>query len=95
MLIIGFGFNDKHITQPFLSAIESNVNLKAVVIDPILENSKKTAIQTLASLIKQGDWRLALIADTFQNVVSILPDLVAESETEVHQKRMKAAGGRP
>ncbi|NOU22973.1 MAG: SIR2 family protein, partial [Methyloglobulus sp.] len=34
LLVIGFGFNDKHIAEPILSAIRSNLGLKVVVVDP-------------------------------------------------------------
>jgi hypothetical protein len=34
LLIVGFGFNDNHISEPVLSAIRSNLGLKVVIVDP-------------------------------------------------------------
>jgi hypothetical protein len=36
LVIVGFGFNDKHIAEPILSAIRSNLGLKVVVVDPAM-----------------------------------------------------------
>src|SRR5690606_2578481 len=36
LLILGFGFNDNHLAEPILSAINSNLHLKVVVCDPSL-----------------------------------------------------------
>jgi hypothetical protein len=47
VLVIGFGFNDAHVAQPLLSALESNVNLKMVVVDPGLEASTNKTVGKL------------------------------------------------
>jgi hypothetical protein len=88
LLVVGFGFNDNHITQPILSAIGSNVGLKAVVVDPAIKDSKNEAIQTIRSLIQNGDWRLAQIAAGFEELVPFLPDLVVQTEEEQHRQRL-------
>lgn len=88
VLVIGFGFNDAHLAQPFMSAIASNIHLKAIIVDPAAENSKKPDIQAIERLIKAGDWRLALAATTFESFVPIVPDLVSETEEEQHRKRL-------
>ena len=89
LLIVGFGFNDKHITQPVLSAIRSNVGLKVVVVDPFVEQSPSEASSNMASLIAQGDPRITLVASPFEKFVSLLPDLVSETEHERHQARLR------
>lgn len=89
LLIIGFGFNDKHLTQPILSAIRSNVGLRTMVVSPSLENSGNSAVESMESLIKNGDGRLALFAGKFQDCIDYLPDLVSESEEEQHKNRVK------
>lgn len=89
LLVIGFGFNDKHLAQPILSAIRGNVGLRTVVVSPSLEESDNEAVQTIQSLIEAGDSRLTLVGGTFQEFVPFLPDLVSETEEEEHRKRLK------
>lgn len=91
VLVIGFGFNDAHIAQPLMSAISSNIHLKAIVIDPAAENSKKSDVQIIEKLIKAGDWRLALAATSFESFVAVVPDLTSETEEEQHRRRMSSA----
>ena len=89
LLVIGFGFNDKHLTQPILSAIRSNVGLRTIVVSPSLEGSENDAVALIESLISAGDSRLGLVAATFEEFVPFLPDLVSETEEEKHRKRLK------
>jgi hypothetical protein len=95
LLIIGFGFADDHISQPVLSAIDANVSLKVLVIDPAAKTSKRRAMKHMESLISQGDWRLTLATATFQELVTVLPDLVAETEQEQHRARVARSGSTP
>lgn len=94
-LIIGCGFADAHITQPILAAINGNVGLRVMVIDPASKGSKKPGLVQMESLIKQGDWRLTLAAATFEELVADLPDLIAQTEEEQHRARLLGAGRRP
>lgn len=87
LLVIGFGFNDKHLTQPVLSAIRSNVGLRITVVDPALPTSQNQAIARLTDLVAHGDARISLVAAKFEDFVPLLPDLVAVSEEEQHEAR--------
>ena len=89
LLVIGFGFNDKHLTQPILSAIRSNVGLRTLVVSPSLEGSDNDAVALIENLISAGDSRLGLVAATFEQFVPFLPDLVSETEEERHRMRLK------
>jgi hypothetical protein len=89
LLVIGFGFNDKHLTQPILSAIRGNVGLRTVVVSPSLEESENEAVKTIESLIESGDSRLTLVGSTFEEFVPYLPDLISETEEEEHRKRLR------
>jgi hypothetical protein len=90
VLIIGFGFNDEHVSQPLLSAIRSNVGLKAVIVGPSLEQHAATNVHVgaISDLIKGGDDRLSLLETSFEDLVPILPDLVAATEEEEHRRRV-------
>lgn len=108
LLIMGFGFNDSHISEPILSAIRSNLSLKVVICDPALSN--KTAdenngraqagsdtqnpyLKKTRYLIEHGDARLALISGTFEEVVPMLPDIAAQTDLEQHLERVRMLRG--
>lgn len=99
LLICGFGFNDAHLVHPIMSAISSNVSLKAMVVDPAIgkpqngDDKRGREIQDIEKLIKDGDPRLSFVTATFEEFVPLIPDLVAETEEEVHHKRLKGIGG--
>lgn len=93
LVIVGFGFNDSHIAEPVLSAIQSNLSLKVVICDPTLENSSNSYIKKIYRLIEEGDARLALINGTFEQLVDELPDIAAETELEQHMERIRLVQG--
>lgn len=92
LLIIGFGFNDMHLAEPILSAVKSNVSLKILIVDPILEASTNTYIDKIRNLVSEGDWRISLIETSFDEFVQLVPDLQKESEQELFSKKLKKAG---
>lgn len=99
LLICGFGFNDAHLVQPIMSAIRSNVSLKAMVVDPAIGkpqnggDKRKREIQDIEKLINDGDPRLSLVTAGFEEFVQLIPDLVADTEEEIHHQRLKRIGG--
>lgn len=90
LLVIGFGFNDHHICQPIRAAINSNVNLKALVVDPKSEEMTKSdgLVKDASSLIEHGDSRLGLLSASFEDLVPFIPDLIASTEDEKHLERL-------
>jgi hypothetical protein len=88
---VGFGFNDAHIAQPIMAAIRSNIKLKVLVVDPAAETSTSPEFVIIQNLIKAGDFRLTLLAGTFDEFVSMIPDLPT-NEQEQHIRRLLAAG---
>ncbi len=92
LLIIGFGFRDEHITQPFLSAIRSNVGLRAVVVSKEVDDAPGTPIGSLVRLINDGDRRLALVKGLFEDLVPMIPDLSGPTESELHAERIRVRG---
>lgn len=89
LLIIGFGFNDQHIAQPVLSAMKSNVSLKAMVVSPNLTDTDNSVIREISALIREGDPRIGLLATTFEELVPEIPDLVTATEEERHLERLR------
>ena len=93
LLVVGFGFNDHHISQPLISAVRANVSLKVSVVDPFLKTSTNPIHTEMVSLIKKGDSRLSLFAMTFESVLPLIPNLVAQTEEEQHRGRLTGRGG--
>ncbi|TAW73038.1 SIR2 family protein [Rhizobium ruizarguesonis] len=96
LVVIGFGFNDKHISEPILAAVRGNLSLNVVVINPDIEKASEDTgnsyLNGIGKLIENGDARLALIAGTFENVVPMVPDVIAETELERHAERVRNMG---
>lgn len=92
LLVIGFGFNDNHLAEPILAAIETNLSLKVVVISPGIEAQSATNphLKKIAGLIDQGDARLAMLAASFEDLVPIIPDIAAQTDFERHIERVRA-----
>lgn len=92
LLIIGFGFNDNHIAEPILAAIETNLAMKVVVISPDVDeqSDNNPHLSKISGLIDQGDARLSLIAATFEDIVPKIPDVAAMTDLERHIERVRA-----
>lgn len=103
LLVVGFGFNDNHLAEPILSAIRSNLALKAVVVSPWLcsrpnetdlpplpgESFTNVHLRKLSALISSGDARLAMLGCGFDELVPYIPDIVAETDLEKHLERVR------
>ncbi len=96
LLVIGFGFNDKHIAEPILAAIRGNLGLDIVVVSPDLETTSAQGgnkyLGELLQLADGGDGRIALIAGTFEEIIRFIPDVVSETELERHNQRLRNLG---
>ncbi len=95
LLIVGFGFNDNHIAEPILAAIETNLSLKVVTISPGVQEQSGTNphLSKIAGLIDGGDARLSMVGATFEEIVPIVPDLTAMTDLERHIERVRAIRG--
>lgn len=100
LLIIGFGFNDAHLVQPIMSAIRSNVSLRFMIVDPQVgppEQDGETRIDEILDiekLVKNGDTRMSLLSAKFEEFVPLIPDLVAQTEEEMHRQRIHRIEGK-
>ncbi|GJD37332.1 hypothetical protein FMGBMHLM_4260 [Methylobacterium aerolatum] len=95
LVVIGFGFNDKHIAEPIMAAVRSNLSFNLVVVDPTLEvrcradGGANPYLQSFARLVDDGDGRIALVEGTFEDIVPLIPDVVSQTEIERHYERMR------
>jgi hypothetical protein len=96
LLIAGLGFNNKHIAEPILGAFKGNLALNIVIVDPEAELQGAVTgnkyIRTFSELIDNGDGRVALVAARFEDLISIIPDAMAETELERHDDRVRRMG---
>lgn len=101
LVVVGFGFNDNHLAEPIMSALRSNLSLKAVAVGPWLapweqgaqngpgEAETNRYLKRIKDLANAGDARLALINCGFEDFISYVPDLAAESDMEQHIERLR------
>jgi hypothetical protein len=104
LLLVGFGFNDNHLAEPIMSAIRSNLSMKAVVVSPGLapwingqqqgpgECGTNKHLQRLRDLASAGDARITLLNCGFEDMVPLVPDLAAETDLELHMDRLRRIG---
>lgn len=104
LLVVGFGFNDSHLAEPIMSAIRSNLSLKVVVVSPGLapwnsgqqqgpgECGTNKHLERLRDLANAGDARITLLNCGFEQMVSLVPDLAAETDLELHMERLRRVG---
>ena len=89
LIIVGFGFNDNHISHPVLQSLRSNVHLKVLIVDPALTTTINSHLKKIEALADSGDWRVGMMACTFEEFVKFLPDILKESDSDLHFKRVK------
>lgn len=99
LLVMGFGFADKHLAGPILAALRSNVSLKMLIVDPSLrqqlENKHNEAYAEIERFAAADDPRLGLLNAGFEQFVPHIPDLVAATEEERLHKMRSAARAQP
>lgn len=102
LLVIGFGFNDNHLAEPIMSAMRSNLSLKMAVVSPRLAPWQTAAgpvpgecgtnkhLGRLAALASAGDARITLVNCGFDQIVPLIPDVMAETDLEQHLARLRS-----
>jgi hypothetical protein len=80
LIVMGFGFNDDHLSEPILAAVRTNPHLRLIIVNPSADDltarpkEKNKYWETLFSLCKQGEdvW---LVNATFGDFAEMIPDL--------------------
>jgi hypothetical protein len=78
LIVIGFGFNDDHLSEPILSAVRTNPHLRLIIVNPSAEeltfDQKNKYWEMLFRLVGQGEdvW---LINANFGDFAEMIPDL--------------------
>jgi hypothetical protein len=86
VMIVGFGFNDDHLSEPLLSAVRSNPHLRLILVDPSLEakHSKHELNRFQGDLLQLGTrgedvW---FVNATFETFAEQIPDRLSLTPAE-------------
>jgi hypothetical protein len=86
LMVTGFGFNDAHLTEPILSALQSNPHFRLVIVARSaatkLDDPKGDPFWSRLSELFKAGVDVALLAGTFEQLVRLTPDLQALSPAE-------------
>ncbi|UZG43719.1 SIR2 family protein [Caldimonas thermodepolymerans] len=91
IIVTGFGFNDDHLSEPLMSAVNSNPHLRLIVVDP---SAKERLVdgnehwRRLGKLNEQGEdvW---LISADFNQFAQLIPDLRSLSPADALVKAIR------
>ena len=98
LLVMGFGFNDDHLSEPLLSAVRSNPHLRLIVVAPSLkdraDNCQNPYLKELIELSAKG-FDVWFINEPFENFVNRVPDLKSLTPAERLAKAISGAIHQP
>ncbi|MDQ8198190.1 SIR2 family protein [Pelagicoccus enzymogenes] len=82
LIIVGFGFNDDHLSAPILSAIQSNPSLNTLIVDPnIQEKDTDGKLNHTHKRLKTfTDSKVTFVNAYFSQFADLIPDLKALSQ---------------
>ena len=84
LLVSGFGFNDDHLSEPILAAVEANPSFKLIIADysaAMQINDGSNYWTKLSNLASKGS-DVTFINTSFDDMVELIPNLVALSPAE-------------
>jgi len=89
LMIIGYSFGDAHVNRMIEEAVDSNLSLKVIVVDPNIEEvdekkAKEASENLKNSLINyaKNSARITFFGATFKDFVEALPEISYENERE-------------
>jgi hypothetical protein len=80
LMVLGFGFNDDHLSEPILAAVRSNPHLRLIIVNPSAEDlterpeEENKYWEALFQAAKQGEDVWLINAD-FGKFAELIPDL--------------------
>jgi len=97
LLTVGFGFNDDHLTEPLLAAVQSNPHLRLIVVDPGAHTNEKAENghwKRLFELSGRGEdvW---FINASFGEFAQMVPDLKSLTLADTLMKAIKGVTREP
>jgi hypothetical protein len=93
LIVIGFGFNDEHLSEPILAAVRTNPHLRLIIVNPYLEENtaskgKNRYWGALFEVSQQGE-DIRLVNASFQEFAELIPDLKSLTPAERLAKDIK------
>lgn len=93
LLTVGFGFNDDHLAEPLLGAVQSNPHLRVIVVDPDARTNEaggNSHWKRLFDLSHRGEdvW---FITASFGEFAQMIPDLKSLTPADTLLKAIKGA----
>jgi len=98
LIVIGFGFNDDHLSEPILSSVKTNPHLRLIIADSCAEDwsNDKTTVnprrKELLDLAQKGD-DIWFINATFQDFAQLIPDLKSLTPADRLAKDIRLLAG--
>jgi len=91
LLVVGFGFNDDHLAEPLLAAVQSNPHLRLIVADPGAQSNATNANRywkRFFELSERGEdvW---FINASFADFAQMVPDLKSLTPADSLMKAIK------
>ncbi len=98
LIVIGFGFNDDHLSEPIFAAIRTNPHLRLIIVNPSADDltarppEKNKYWESLFNLANQGEdvW---LINATFGDFAEMIPDLKSLTPAQRLTRDIKQMAG--
>jgi hypothetical protein len=93
-LITGFGFNDDHLSEPMLAAVQSNPHLRLIIADPAAmarsreRESANKYWKLFSTLNERGD-DIWFLNASFPELAEIIPDLKSLTPADKLMKAIK------
>jgi SIR2-like domain len=95
VVVVGFGFNDDHLSEPILAAVQSNPHLRLIVAGPGARRNAEGGNnywKELAKLAKANE-DVCLINADFQTFAGLIPDLQALTPAQKLMREIKNVAG--
>lgn len=91
VVVVGFGFNDDHLSEPLLAAVQSNPHLRLVIVDPYAEKQiagENRYWQKFNILASRGE-DIWFVAANFDSFTEMLPDLKSLTPADTLMKAIQ------
>lgn len=91
VVVAGFGFNDDHLSEPLLAAVQSNPHLRLIIVDPYAEQQttgENKYWQAFNSLACKGE-DIWFVAADFEALSEMVPDLKSLTPADTLMKAIQ------
>ena len=99
VLVVGFGFNDDHLAEPLLAAVQSNPHLRLIIVDRSADDKAKGSHASrfwndFSQLGERGEdvW---FIKAPFEDFAQLIPDLKSLTPADTLMKAIKRVTKEP